>query len=101
MDCEVIPGLHFSCRLARGLEQNGCAGEERCSVISWEAFSPEAAGTLVFFSDTYCDPFGAGLGWVQRGGHCWCLGGSVIGDLCGLGGLLPEKGLYKLLSLVP
>ena len=48
MDCEVIPGLHFSCRLARGLEQNGCAGEEKCSMISWDIMSTEAVGTVVF-----------------------------------------------------
>ena len=48
MDCEVIAGLHFSCRLARGLEQNGCAGEVKCSMISWDSMSTEAAGTVVF-----------------------------------------------------
>ena len=29
MDCAVVPALHSSCRLARGLEQNGCAGEKK------------------------------------------------------------------------
>ena len=48
MDCEVIPGLHFSCRLARGLEQNGCAGEEKYSMISSDHMSAEAAGNVVF-----------------------------------------------------
>lgn len=48
MDCAVVPALHSSCRLARGLEQNGCAGEEKCSMISWDNMSAEAAGTVVF-----------------------------------------------------
>ena len=47
MDCEVIPGLDSSCRFARGLEQNGCAGEEMCCVISLDNLSPEAEDTVV------------------------------------------------------
>lgn len=47
MDCEVIPGLDSSCRLARGLEQNSCAGEEMCCVISLDNLSPGAEGTVV------------------------------------------------------
>ena len=50
MDCIVFSGLHFSCRLARGPEKNGCAGEGKCSLISWYVMSTEAAGTVVLFS---------------------------------------------------
>ena len=48
MDCEVIVTIHSSRGLARGLEQNGCAGEVKCSMISWDSMSTEAAGTVVF-----------------------------------------------------
>ena len=41
MDCEVILAIHSSCGLARGPEKKGCAGEERCNVISWDNLSPE------------------------------------------------------------
>ena len=50
MDCVVASGLHFSCRLARGPEKIGCAGDGKCSVISWDVMSVEAAGTVVLFS---------------------------------------------------
>ena len=50
MDCVVASGLHFSCRLARGPEKNGCAGAGKCTVISWDVMSAEAAGTVVLFS---------------------------------------------------
>jgi len=50
MNCEVIPGLNSSCRLTRGLEQNGFAGREMCCVISLDNLSPEAEGTVVLFS---------------------------------------------------
>lgn len=50
MDCVVVTGLHFSCTLSRGPEKNGCAGEEKCSVISWDVMSAEASGTVVLFS---------------------------------------------------
>ena len=46
MDCAVVPALHSSSKLARGLEQNGCADEKKCSVISWDYLSAEAAGTV-------------------------------------------------------
>ena len=69
MDCVVVPALHPSCRLARGLEQNGCAGEEKCSVLYWNDMSAEAASTIVLFSVIQCGPFGAALGWVQRRVH--------------------------------
>ena len=49
MDCVGVSGLHFSCRLPRGTEKNG-AGEGKCSVISWDVMSAEAAGTVVLFS---------------------------------------------------
>lgn len=69
MDCAVVLGLHFSCRLARGPEKNVCAGEEKCSVLYWDDMSAEAAGTVVLFSVIQCGPFGAALGWVQRRVH--------------------------------
>lgn len=50
MDCAVVLGLHFSFRLARGPEKNGCAGEEKCSVISWDDMSAETAVTFVLLS---------------------------------------------------
>ena len=50
MDCAVVPALHSSSKLARGLEQNGCADEKKCSVISWDYLSAEAAGTVFVFS---------------------------------------------------
>ena len=52
MDCAVVLGLHFSCRLARGPEKNVCAGEEKCSVISWD-MSAEDAGTVGLSSVIY------------------------------------------------
>ena len=48
MDCAVALAMYFSCRMARGLEQNGCAGEEKYSMISSDHMSAEAAGTVVF-----------------------------------------------------
>ena len=53
MNCEVIPGLNSSCRLTRGLEQNGFAGREMCCVISLNNLSPEAEGTVVLFSVSF------------------------------------------------
>ena len=50
MDCVVASGLHFSCGLARGTEKNGCAGAGKCTVVSWDVMSAEAAGTVVLFS---------------------------------------------------
>ena len=70
MDCEVIAGLHFSCRLARGPEENVCAGEEKCSVLYWNDMSAEAASTIVLFSVIQCGPFGPAISWVRRRGHC-------------------------------
>ena len=52
MDCAVVLGLHFSCRLARGPEENVCAGEEKYSVISWD-MSAGDAGTVVLSSVIY------------------------------------------------
>ena len=85
MDCEVIPGLDSSCRFARGLEQNGCAGEEMCCVISLDNLSPEAEDTVVssvihtvVLLELLVGPFGAAGCWVQRTGHCWWLGDSVV-----------------------
>ena len=46
----MVSGLHFLCRLARGPEKNACAGEGKCSVISWDVMSAEAAGIVVLFS---------------------------------------------------
>ena len=39
--------MYSSDRMARGLEQNGCAGEDWCSMIAWDDLSPEAAGTVI------------------------------------------------------
>ena len=50
MDCVVASGLHFSCRLARVPEKTGCPGAGKCTVISWDVMSAEAAGTVVLFS---------------------------------------------------
>lgn len=50
MDCAVALGMYFSCRMARGLEQNGCAGEKKYRMISWDYLSAEAAGTVFVFS---------------------------------------------------
>ena len=47
MDCAVALAMYFSCRMARGLEQNGCACEECCSMIAWDNMSPEAASTVI------------------------------------------------------
>ena len=47
VDCAVVPALHSSSKLARGLEQNGCACEECCSMIAWDNMSPEAASTVI------------------------------------------------------
>ena len=46
MDCEVIVAIHSSHGLARGLEQNGCAGEDRCSMMSWDSVSPDIQALL-------------------------------------------------------
>ena len=77
MNCEVIPGLHSSCRLARGLEHNGFAGREMCCVISLDNLSPEAEGTVVVFLviHTVLELPSAGY---RGGGGCLCLGGLVI-----------------------
>lgn len=46
----MVLAIHSSGELSRGLEQNGYAGEERCSVISWDNLSPEDSGTVFVFA---------------------------------------------------